>query len=79
MSWQMIDCEIRRKGVPIAQCVKIDDKWGWKWIGEATLHRIGFSTKDECLPDVKYFHRYDPPTLTLTFRSGRKISIGVRS
>ena len=73
-TWQIVDCEIRRHSRPIAQCVKVGNKWGWKWIGEESCYRVGFATKDECLSDVKYFHRYNPPTLTLHFKSGRKAS-----
>jgi hypothetical protein len=74
MIWSIVDCEFRRRGKPIAQAVKLGDVWGWKWIGDVTTYREGFATKDEMLADVKYFHRYNPPRLTLTFQSGRKLS-----
>lgn len=71
--WQIVDCEVRRHGVPIAQAVKVGENWGWKWIGEMQCYRVGFATKAEILPDVKYFHRYNPPRLTVTLKSGRKV------
>jgi hypothetical protein len=72
MVWSIVDCEFRRYDVPIAQAVKVGDSWGWKWIGSVSLYRQGFMTKDEMLEDVKYFHRYNPPRLTIKFKSGRK-------
>lgn len=73
-TWQMVDCEVRRHGIPIALAVKVGDKWGWKWVGELTYFRTGFATKDEVLTDVKYYHRYNPPRLTASFKSGRKVA-----
>jgi len=71
--WKIEDDLVMRKGQVIAEIYREDGKVGWRGLG---MHRENFKQDEgmmeRILEDVKYFHRYNPPKLTLTFASGRK-------
>lgn len=64
---------VKRRGRIIATITdNSDGSLRWDGLG---MYRIGFKKGSyaEILEDVKYFHRYHPPRLTIQLKSGRKI------
>lgn len=71
--WTVHNGSVRRKGVEIARCWK-QGSGSWRWCGMG-LERRGFRDPSDVLADVKYFHRHRPPSVRITFTSGRVVEV----
>lgn len=72
MSLWKIDGDKVVRGGQVVATVRGDKIFAWEGFG---MERIGFTDKADLLRDVKYFYRYRPPKLVLTFESGRKVVV----
>jgi hypothetical protein len=68
--WRIEGDKVMRHGMAVATVRRGRNALAWEGLG---MERTGFDTETQLLEDVKYFYRYRPPKLTLTFQSGRKV------
>lgn len=75
--WHIDGQDVKRAGETVA-VISTHENGSLRWDSELLgMYRFGFKDSPEgrarILEDVKYFHRYRPPRLKVTYKSGRTV------